>query len=65
MYPGKARHGDKSQDLPYTGKVWLYRDHPDYGGEVDHATIAFDQCREHRAVRIGDLEIMRARTSWQ
>jgi len=26
-------------DPPYPGKAWLYRDHPDYGGEVDHATL--------------------------
>lgn len=23
-------------DPPYPGKAWLYRDHPDYGGEVNH-----------------------------
>ena len=26
-------------DPPYPGKAWLYRDHPDYGGEVDHAAL--------------------------
>ncbi|MEU7827361.1 hypothetical protein, partial [Catellatospora sp. NPDC049133] len=26
-------------DPPYPGKAWLYRDHPDYGGEVDHADL--------------------------
>ena len=26
-------------DPPYLGKAWLYRDHPDYGGEVDHAAL--------------------------
>jgi hypothetical protein len=26
-------------DPPYPGKSWLYRDHPDYGGEVDHAEL--------------------------
>ena len=26
-------------DPPYPGKVWLYRDHPDYGGEVDNAEL--------------------------
>jgi hypothetical protein len=26
-------------DPPYPGKVWLYRDHPDYGGEVDHSAL--------------------------
>ncbi len=26
-------------DPPYPGKAWLYRDHPDYGGEVDHALL--------------------------
>ncbi|MDO8107158.1 hypothetical protein Q6348_08105 [Isoptericola sp. b441] len=26
-------------DPPYPGKAWLYRDHPDYGGEVDHAEL--------------------------
>jgi hypothetical protein len=26
-------------DPPYPGKARLYRDHPDYGGEVDHAEL--------------------------
>src|SRR5262249_22180483 len=26
-------------DPPYPGKAWLYRDHPDYGGEVDPAQL--------------------------
>jgi len=26
-------------DPPYPGKASLYRDHPDYGGEVDHAEL--------------------------
>jgi hypothetical protein len=26
-------------DPPYPGKARLYRDHPDYGGEVDHAVL--------------------------
>ena len=26
-------------DPPYPGKAWLYRDHLDYGGEVDHAAL--------------------------
>jgi hypothetical protein len=26
-------------DPPYPGKAWLYRDHPDYGGEVDHGPL--------------------------
>ena len=26
-------------DPPYPGKALLYRDHPDYGGEVDHAEL--------------------------
>jgi hypothetical protein len=26
-------------DPPYPGTAWLYRDHPDYGGEVDHAAL--------------------------
>jgi hypothetical protein len=26
-------------DPPYPGKAWLYRDHPDYGGEVDHVAL--------------------------
>ena len=26
-------------DPPYPGKAWLHRDHPDYGGEVDHAAL--------------------------
>lgn len=26
-------------DPPYPGKAWLYKDHPDYAGEVDHAAL--------------------------
>jgi hypothetical protein len=26
-------------DPSYPGKAWLYRDHPDYGGEVNHAEL--------------------------
>lgn len=26
-------------DPPYPGKAGYYRDHPDYGGEVDHAEL--------------------------
>jgi hypothetical protein len=26
-------------DPPYPGNAWLYRDHPDFGGEVDHAQL--------------------------
>jgi hypothetical protein len=26
-------------DPPCPGKTWLYRDHLDYGGEVDHAEL--------------------------
>jgi hypothetical protein len=26
-------------DPPYPGKAWIYRDHPDYAGEVDHAAL--------------------------
>lgn len=26
-------------DPPYPGKAWLYRAHPDYAGEVDHAEL--------------------------
>ena len=26
-------------DPPYPGKARLYRDHPDYGGEVDHGAL--------------------------
>ena len=26
-------------DPPYPGKARLYQDHPDYGGEVDHAEL--------------------------
>ncbi|MCU7724578.1 hypothetical protein ODJ79_12695 [Actinoplanes sp. KI2] len=26
-------------DPPYPGKAWLYRDHPDYAGEVEHASL--------------------------
>jgi hypothetical protein len=34
-------------DPPYPGKVRLYRDHPDYGGEVDHAA---SQCKSSGTV---------------
>lgn len=27
-------------DPPYVGQAHLYRDHPDYGGEVDHEALA-------------------------
>jgi hypothetical protein len=26
-------------DPPYPGKAWIYKDHPDYAGEVDHAAL--------------------------
>jgi hypothetical protein len=26
-------------DPPYPGKAWIYRDHPDYAGEVDHRAL--------------------------
>ena len=26
-------------DPPYPGKAWIYRDHPDYAGEVDHVAL--------------------------
>jgi hypothetical protein len=26
-------------DPPYPGKAWLYRDHPDFAGEVDHVEL--------------------------
>jgi hypothetical protein len=26
-------------DPPYPGKAYLYRDHPDYAGEVDHGEL--------------------------
>lgn len=26
-------------DPPYPGRAWMYRDQPDYGGEVDHAAL--------------------------
>jgi hypothetical protein len=29
-------------DPPYPGCAHLYKDHPDYGGEVDHAQLAAD-----------------------
>ena len=29
-------------DPPYPGKARLYRDHPDYAGEVDHAALLAD-----------------------
>jgi len=32
-------------DPPYPGQAHLYRDHPDYGGEVDHAQLVHDLVR--------------------
>ena len=32
-------------DPPYIGCAHLYRDHPDYAGEVDHPAIADNQLR--------------------
>ena len=31
-------------DPPYPGKAWLYRTHPDYAGEVDHAALIRRLC---------------------
>jgi hypothetical protein len=31
-------------DPPYPGKAWIYRDHPDYAGEVDHAGLIRRLC---------------------
>lgn len=33
-------------DPPYEGCAHLYRDHPDYGGEVDHPALIERLCRE-------------------
>jgi hypothetical protein len=34
-----ARSGSPTPTRPTRGNAWLYRDHPDYGGEVDHAEL--------------------------
>jgi hypothetical protein len=34
-----VRSGWPTPTPPYPGKARLYRDHPDYGGEVDHAAL--------------------------
>ena len=34
-------------DPPYPGQSHLYRDHPDYGGEVDHAELIARLCRDY------------------
>ena len=34
-------------------------------GEIDNASVALDQRREHRPVGIGDMKAMRARAGWQ
>jgi hypothetical protein len=34
-------------DPPYPGKAWLYRGHPDYAGEVDHAAMIRRLCSEY------------------
>jgi len=36
-------------DPPYPGKARLYRDHPDYGGEVDHAALLARLARGRRS----------------
>lgn len=38
VVPGQPRRLAYA-DPPYPGKADLYRDHPDYGGEVDHAEL--------------------------
>lgn len=38
VVPGQPRRLAYA-DPPYPGKAWLYRDHPDYGGEVDHGAL--------------------------
>ena len=37
--PDPSRVAARYADPPYPGKAWLYRGHPDYGGEVDHAAL--------------------------
>ena len=34
-----VRCGWRTRIRRYPGKAWLYRDHPDYGGEVDHGAL--------------------------
>jgi len=36
-------------DPPYPGYAHLYKDHPDYGGEVDHAELVDRMTREYDA----------------
>lgn len=36
MVPAETPRRIGIADPPYPGKAWLYKDHPDYGGEVDH-----------------------------
>lgn len=33
-------------DPPYPGCAWLYKDHPDYAGEVDHAVLIKSLCND-------------------
>lgn len=34
-------------DPPYPGQARKYRNHPDYGGEVDHAALILELCRDY------------------
>ena len=34
-------------DPPYPGMAKLYKDHPDYGGEVDHRDLIERMCDEY------------------
>ena len=34
-----GRYAWPTPTRPIPGKAWLYRDHPDYAGEVDHAAL--------------------------
>lgn len=34
-------------DPPYPGRAHLYRDHPDYAGEVDHPDLVEDLCHHY------------------
>ena len=51
-------------DPPYPGKAWLYRGHPDYAGEVDHAAL-IRRLAELRRVGAVHLRRSAARACWR
>ncbi|MCW2754647.1 MAG: hypothetical protein JWQ32_2058 [Marmoricola sp.] len=46
--PGRPRRLAYA-DPPYPGKAWLYRDHPDFAGEVDHRELVASLSTEYDA----------------